>query len=84
MGRMKDLAISLRNGDELSQSERNYVSTLSQQEYDQYRAKADYSFDTYQDYRYWLEQEAKKREKSLPSQQENQQQSSPNNKADHE
>lgn len=81
MGRMKDLAISLRNGDELTSVERDYVSTLSQQEYDRYRAKADYSFDTYQDYRYWLEQEAKKRKDSLPSEQQENKGNSAHNRA---
>ena len=66
MSKMKELAIALRNGDslsDLSEAERNYVSGLTPEEYAEARGKADYSFDTYQDYRYWVEKEAEKRKK---------------------
>lgn len=73
MGKMKELAIALRNGDslsDLSEAERDYVSGLTPEEYDAARGKADYSFDTYQDYRHWIEQEVAKRGKTVPSEQQ--------------
>jgi hypothetical protein len=65
MGKMKELAIALMRGDslsELSEAERNYVSTLSPAEYASARG-ADYSDEQYQEYKYLVEKERKEAQK---------------------
>lgn len=69
MGRFKDLAIALRNGDALTSVERDYISTLSPQELDEYRGR-DTSHEQYQDEQYWAERERQERSKNVPSQQQ--------------
>lgn len=66
MGRFKDIAIALRNGDPLTSVERDYISTLSEQELDEYRGRADHSFDEYQEWKMLMEKEQKEGKKTLP------------------
>jgi hypothetical protein len=73
MGRFKDLAIALRNGDALTSVERDYISTLSPQEYGQCRGH-DNSYGEYRDQQYWAERERQERLKNVSSQQQNNQQ----------
>lgn len=68
MGRFKNLAIALRNGDslsDLSEAERNYVSTMTPAEYAAARG-SDYSDEEYREWKMLMEKEQKEGGKTLP------------------